>query len=226
MRPLWATVFMLVAGCSKSEPAGAQDATPPASVRNGCAKDTDCKGDRICETGRCVAPSLASSVPGAPRAGAQRPPKEVTLSEAQTTHLKTVAGPLDVIEITAFRTYEVRLSGRVLVKGDESGATHQDGPQPSFVSLFEDAAGYDQVVVIGWGGMGNACSGYGYSFLGLRKDGTTTLREVPYCGGPSPTIRLSEQGILLEVADHPPNRGTGIIKGERWLFAGGNARRL
>jgi Tol biopolymer transport system component len=31
------------------------EATPPAT--GGCVKDTDCKGDRICESGNCVAPS-------------------------------------------------------------------------------------------------------------------------------------------------------------------------
>ncbi|MBI5479628.1 MAG: hypothetical protein HY906_12265 [Deltaproteobacteria bacterium] len=28
----------------------------PASAPAGCAKDTDCKGDRVCENGRCVEP--------------------------------------------------------------------------------------------------------------------------------------------------------------------------
>jgi hypothetical protein len=44
--------------------AGAREAgtkeTPPAetpiSGQGGCTKDTDCKGDRICESGRCVKP--------------------------------------------------------------------------------------------------------------------------------------------------------------------------
>jgi hypothetical protein len=35
---------------------------PPA----GCSKDTDCKGDRICQSGHCVAPS---GTPGAANAG-------------------------------------------------------------------------------------------------------------------------------------------------------------
>ena len=31
-------------------------AAPPAPSGDGCVKDTDCKGDRICEAGRCVSP--------------------------------------------------------------------------------------------------------------------------------------------------------------------------
>lgn len=30
--------------------------TPTTSGAGGCTKDTDCKGDRICESGRCVKP--------------------------------------------------------------------------------------------------------------------------------------------------------------------------
>ncbi len=44
--------------CSRpAEPAAAPSspaAAAPAAI--GCAKDTDCKGDRICESGRCVEP--------------------------------------------------------------------------------------------------------------------------------------------------------------------------
>jgi hypothetical protein len=45
-------------------PTGARDGGPkqtppaetPASGQGGCMKDTDCKGDRVCESGRCVKP--------------------------------------------------------------------------------------------------------------------------------------------------------------------------
>jgi hypothetical protein len=39
--------------------AGAAEAPPeeaPAPVQGGCVKDTDCKGDRVCESGKCVNP--------------------------------------------------------------------------------------------------------------------------------------------------------------------------
>lgn len=31
-------------------------AAPPPPAADGCTKDTDCKGDRVCESGRCVSP--------------------------------------------------------------------------------------------------------------------------------------------------------------------------
>jgi hypothetical protein len=34
---------------------------PPQQAAVGCAKDTDCKGDRVCESGRCVNPSPAAA---------------------------------------------------------------------------------------------------------------------------------------------------------------------
>lgn len=46
---------MLITGCSNpSPPQKQQDSIKPALQ---CGKDTDCKGDRICEAGRCVNPT-------------------------------------------------------------------------------------------------------------------------------------------------------------------------
>jgi hypothetical protein len=57
----------LSAGCSKSQQSeGSQDANAPkaGAVAAGCAKDTDCKGDRICERGQCVAPAPSKASAG------------------------------------------------------------------------------------------------------------------------------------------------------------------
>ena len=52
----------------------AGSAVPTAAYADGCAKDTDCKGDRICQQGACVEPSAAPAAPAAaapvPAAGA------------------------------------------------------------------------------------------------------------------------------------------------------------
>jgi hypothetical protein len=51
-----------------------------AAARADCAKDTECKGDRVCERGRCVAPAAAPPPspppPAPPPAPAGPPPKE------------------------------------------------------------------------------------------------------------------------------------------------------
>ncbi len=62
---------MALAGC------GQKDATPVgmAATAGQCAKDTDCKGERICEAGRCTNPStppLVAAVAAKP-AGASEP---------------------------------------------------------------------------------------------------------------------------------------------------------
>ncbi len=44
------------AASSVAAPAAAV-AAPPTGVVSGCTKDVDCKGDRICEGGRCVDPA-------------------------------------------------------------------------------------------------------------------------------------------------------------------------
>ncbi|MFH2008363.1 MAG: hypothetical protein ABI333_17390 [bacterium] len=43
------TLALTAAGCGKSKPA----------ARDGCAKDTDCKGERVCYKGSCVPPQKA-----------------------------------------------------------------------------------------------------------------------------------------------------------------------
>jgi hypothetical protein len=50
-----AVLLVAVLGCDRMA----------ATESNGCAKDTDCKGDRVCQAGQCVAPSGAASVPTA-----------------------------------------------------------------------------------------------------------------------------------------------------------------
>jgi hypothetical protein len=40
------------------------DGSSDSPVTNGCAKDSDCKGDRICENGVCVAPEGGSDAAG------------------------------------------------------------------------------------------------------------------------------------------------------------------
>ncbi len=48
--------YLCTAGAGKTEAKETPPAETPASGPGGCTKDTDCKGDRICESGRCVKP--------------------------------------------------------------------------------------------------------------------------------------------------------------------------
>lgn len=60
-------------------------ASSPASAQ--CAKDTDCKGDRVCEAGRCVGSSASRGDPVPPA----RPPT----TEANSTRVSFVSGEND-----------------------------------------------------------------------------------------------------------------------------------
>ena len=72
LRPGWVPP---AAGGSPPGPVSPPGRAPP--VVNGCTKDTDCKGDRICLSGACVFPSDAvpPARPAKPPAPALPPPK-------------------------------------------------------------------------------------------------------------------------------------------------------
>lgn len=49
-------------------------------VTAGCSKDGDCKGDRVCQSGQCVAPAAAGTATAAPAANAGTDPHTPVLS--------------------------------------------------------------------------------------------------------------------------------------------------
>jgi hypothetical protein len=56
MRPIVAGAFLFIVALAACEgPRGTANETA------GCGKDTDCKGDRICENARCTAPPLPAA---------------------------------------------------------------------------------------------------------------------------------------------------------------------
>jgi hypothetical protein len=57
------TVTGVAYRCGAPAGAGADGAAREAG---GCTKDTDCKGDRVCESGRCVEPRPPSATPRTP----------------------------------------------------------------------------------------------------------------------------------------------------------------
>lgn len=74
-RALIVVTSLLLSACGR-QPAttGADIASPAAAPLLQCAKDTDCKGDRICEGGKCVAPTASTqSVPQVSSAPANAP---------------------------------------------------------------------------------------------------------------------------------------------------------
>ena len=53
-----ATVLIVILACSGEQRVGAKSSEPannaPAAAQ--CGRDSDCKGDRICDRGQCVSP--------------------------------------------------------------------------------------------------------------------------------------------------------------------------
>jgi hypothetical protein len=232
-------VLVVLSTCRRSETlSGEPDVSAPqasAPQTTGCTKDTDCKGERVCEEGRCVPPTPSAQSSITPTTGPS--PRQVPLNPPRAVRIMSVAGPLEAVSIQPLTVADIRLGGRRIVHTNALDVRdpHANGPEPSFVALFENTAGFDQVVAIRWDGAGNACNGYGFTFLGVNRDGTFKLSsDVPFCGGPDPDIRLSPDGIALIVPDHAPNRGlsgtlgggVGVIKGERWVFAHGTVKKL
>ncbi len=62
---------------------GPQGVASPAHA--GCEKDTDCKGDRICEKGECVSPGPGNSGSGG-NAAAENPPHQAAISPSPHKH--------------------------------------------------------------------------------------------------------------------------------------------
>jgi hypothetical protein len=139
--------------------------------------------------------------------------------------VKTVAGNLEVVETKhdGFG-FELRLAGRTLVKTDQEDPKDKraSGPHPSVVRSFGAVGSFDEVLFLRWDGMGNACNGYGYSFLQLKKDGTASLVDLDWCGGP--TAELTAEGTSKVIVHRPkskPNRGDGEIPAETWIYENG-----
>lgn len=51
------SIMLLLASCSNQSPPQQHQIAASAALQ--CGKDTDCKGDRICNAGQCVSPSAA-----------------------------------------------------------------------------------------------------------------------------------------------------------------------
>ncbi len=71
-------IALLLGACGKKE-----DAKPAAA--DGCAKDSDCKGDRVCNAGACVDPAAKGTGTAAPPTTTTTPPTTTTTTTPPTT---------------------------------------------------------------------------------------------------------------------------------------------
>lgn len=76
-------LILTIAGCNKSEE-GPNANTVPSPKLAQCAKDTDCKGDRICEKGACTNPQTVNNGTSA---------NQTALAQQSSTKLSRIFSP-------------------------------------------------------------------------------------------------------------------------------------
>ena len=145
--------------------------------------------------------------------------------------ISTIAGELTVRETDQACAYEVRIGGKLVLKTncqDESDP-YAGTPLPVIYSYFpgDSIEPFDEVVLLQFNMFGNACNGGPLRFLGLKEDGTYQLSgEIDFCGGKRPVVTWGDNKGTVLLPGGPPNRGTGYIPSETWVYQGGKVRRL
>jgi hypothetical protein len=184
----------------------------------------------------------AVSIPSCPSANPQRPtstpgtdaPHEETPSDhsaqPKTQNPNLVQKPtlrlqigehlLEVLESGV--AGDVILNGTAIVHRDLTGEHGPAAPWADLLRYFGSIPPFEGVVLFSWRGPGNACFGsYGFTFISVRQDGTWERADVPYCAGPPAIITSTPTSVTIRIPPHPPNRGTGTIAGETWVYKNG-----
>jgi hypothetical protein len=157
------------------------------------------------------------------RLAAREPSAELASAEApqQTRQFRVAGRLLEILQTEEIG--EVRLDGKTLSHGT---IDNDAAPFRSLIRNFGAVAPFDNVVLLRWEGRGNACNGYGFTFLGINEGGSFKQVDVPFCGGAEPLITASPTQVTLEIPDAPPNRGSGIVPGETWVYRHGAVSKL
>jgi hypothetical protein len=125
--------------------------------------------------------------------------------------------------------YEVRLAGKLILKTNcnDDKDPYSGTPLPEIYSYFGDSlAPFDEVVLLQFNMLGNACNGGPLRFLGLKADGSFQLsNEIEFCGGKQPIITWGGDKAIVTLPGGPPNRGSGYIPSETWTYEGGKVVR-
>ena len=94
--------FLAIVACTKPEATPAASSPLPVQQIAQCGKDTDCKGDRICQMGTCVNPSAAEVVPEATPARV-KDAKAATSIDFHTAIGKTYADGRKILVAAGFQ---------------------------------------------------------------------------------------------------------------------------
>lgn len=146
----------------------------------------------------------------------------VTLALAKEELVKTVAGKVSLTRNEKTAQCEVLLDHKpILTMGCEFAYL------PEITAHFRGTLGrFDEVVVLQENPMGNACNGGPLHLIGLKKNKTYNVSgALDFCGGKDPIIEHKGEIISITFPSGPPNRGSGHIPAERWIFQNGQLKK-
>jgi hypothetical protein len=118
---------------------------------------------------------------------------------------------------------EIHLSGKPLYPPAECPAGGKDGCAKvkalkatnetiKILRHFDGPGGQKSIVLFQASPAGNACNGGPLFFVRFAKDASPQFSDVfDYCGGPDPMVGAMPDKILINVPEHAPNKGTGMI---------------
>jgi hypothetical protein len=145
--------------------------------------------------------------------------------------LATPAGEIRITQLDAGELgnkFAVTLGDKTILQtnGEEDGQFF-DSPVPTILKHFNAVTPFDAVVVFQQNMWGNACDGGPLWFLGLKRDGTFSVSSpIDFCGGRPPVIKQTAGRIVVTLPGGPPNRGSGYIPTETWVYENGQVRHL
>ncbi|MGY3264589.1 hypothetical protein [Lysobacter sp. HA35] len=140
-----------LAACSPQQPAPSADNPLARAPMAQCAKDTDCKGDRICEGGACRTPAAPTPEP----------------AEATPAASVEAAKPGDPSATPKFKDYPVAVYSGPAGKLDLSDETARTFKTRLREAMQEPADFAGEYVLAGWG-CGTGCT---MSYLVSRRTG-------------------------------------------------------
>jgi hypothetical protein len=141
--------------------------------------------------------------------------------------LHTIAGNLKIVEVKANCQFKVTLNDKVILKTDcdDQSSAYYATPEPTIHTYYKSLSGvgdFEEVVLFQMQMLGNACDGGDLMFLGLKKNGSYSLSNgIDFCGGRPSVITWGTDKVTVFIPGGPPNRGTGYIRSETWIYQKG-----
>lgn len=199
MKFLYALSLIAVAlvGCDKQpeKPPVSQASAPAAQ----CYKDTDCKGDRVCDSGKCTSPQASAAVPAKPESIIKAAPAPAAPPMAYQALPVTEEG---VGNVFSFANSD--MGGKEINYVSRAGVVNV----MEFVVDDVSLTGYVQVeraysfggkylLVVSTGESGNSCPATTYAFTyDSASESVTGKTEIDGC---SETVQALAEGNKLTV---------------------------